>query len=63
MEKTRKFLSLLAATMLIALAGCATDDAVEEDARNAQPEIEQAGKDAGNAAEDAADAVDDNDSK
>ena len=60
---TRKILSLLATTALLALPGCATDDAVEKDARDAQPEVEQAGKDAGNAAEDAADAVDDNDSK
>ena len=63
MEKTRKILSLFAATALLALAGCATDDAAEEDARDAKPEVEQAGKDVGNAAEDAADAVDDNDSK
>lgn len=63
MEKTRKLLSLLAASALIALSGCATDDAAERDAREAQPEIEQAGKDAEKAAEDAADAVDDNDSK
>lgn len=60
---TRKMLSLLAAAALIALPGCSTDDAVEKDAKNAQPEIEQAGKDAGNAAEKAVDAVDDDDSK
>lgn len=56
-------LSLLAAGALIAIPGCSTDDAVERDAKNAQPEVEQAAEDAGKAAEDTADAVDDNDSK
>jgi hypothetical protein len=60
---TRKMLSLLAASALIAVPGCSTDDAVEKDAKKAEPKVEKAGKDAGNAAEDAADEVDDNDSK
>lgn len=60
---TRKMLSLLAASALIAIPGCATDNAVEKDAKNAQPEVEKAGKDAKKAGEDAADAVDDNDSR
>jgi hypothetical protein len=56
-------LSLLAASALIAVPGCSTDDAVKKDAKNAQPEVEKAGKDAKKAGADAADAVDDNDSK
>jgi hypothetical protein len=59
----RKMLSLLAASALIAIPGCATDDAVKKDAKNAEPEVKQAGKDAKKAGADAADAVDDNDSK
>jgi hypothetical protein len=60
---TRKMLSLTAAAAVIATPGCSTDDAAKKDAKNAQPEVEKAGKDVGNAAEDAADKVDDNDSK
>ena len=56
-------LSLLAASALIAVPGCSTDDAVKKDAENAAPTVEKAADDAGNAAEDAADKVDDNDSK
>lgn len=56
-------LTLLAATALIAIPGCSTDNAVEKDAKNAAPTVEKAADDAGNAAEDAVDAVDDNDSK
>ena len=59
----RKMLSLLAAAALIAVPGCATDDAVKKDAKNAQPKVEKAGKDAEKAGADAADAIDDNDSK
>jgi outer membrane protein assembly factor BamE (lipoprotein component of BamABCDE complex) len=61
--ETRKMLSMVAAAALIALPGCSTDDAVKKDAEKAQPKVEQAGEDAGNAAEDAADKIDDNDSK
>jgi hypothetical protein len=60
---TRKMLSLLAASALIAVPGCSTDDAVKKDAEKAAPTVEKAADDAGNAAEDAADEVDDNDSK
>jgi hypothetical protein len=60
---TRKMLSLLAASALIAVPGCATDDAVKKDAKNAEPGVKKAGKDAEKAGADAADAVDDNDSK
>jgi outer membrane biogenesis lipoprotein LolB len=60
---TRKMLSLLAATALLALPGCATDDAAEKDAKEAQPTVEKAAQDAEKAPEDAADEVDDNDSK
>ena len=60
---TRKMLSLLAASALIAVPGCATDNAVKKDAKDAQPGVEKAGRDAKNAGEDAVDAVDDNDSK
>ena len=59
----RKILSLFAAAAMIAVSGCATDDAVKKDADKAQPKVEKAADDAGNAAEDAADKVDDNDSK
>jgi hypothetical protein len=59
----RKILSLAAATTVFAVSGCATDDAVKKDATNAQPKVEKAGKDAKKAGADAADAVDDNDSK
>jgi protein involved in temperature-dependent protein secretion len=60
---TRKMLSLFAVAALMAVTGCATDNAVEKDAKHAQPKVEKAGKDAGKAAGDAVDAVDDNDSK
>ena len=59
----RKMLSLLAASALVAAPGCATDDAVKKDAKNAEPGVKKAGEDAKNAGADAADAVDDNDSK
>ena len=61
--KTPKMLNLLAAAALISVPGCSTDDGVKKDAKNAQPEVEKAGKDVGSAAKDAADKVDDNDSK
>jgi hypothetical protein len=59
----RKMLSLVSVLALLAIPGCATDDAVKKDAKNAQPKVEKAGKDAEKAGADAADAVDDNDSK
>jgi hypothetical protein len=59
----RKILSLMAVAGLIAVSGCATDDAAKKDAKNAQPKVEKAGKDAKKAGADAADAIDDNDSK
>ena len=59
----RKILSLLVVAAMIAVSGCATDDAAKKDAEKAQPTVEKAADDAGNAAEDAADEVDDNDSK
>jgi hypothetical protein len=60
---TRKMLSLVAAAALIAVPGCATDDAVEKDASNAQPKAQKAAKDAEKTGSEAVDAVDDNDSK
>jgi hypothetical protein len=60
---TRKMLSLAAAAALFAVPGCATDNAVKKDAKNAQPKVEKAAKDADKAAGNAVDAVDDNDSK
>jgi hypothetical protein len=59
----RKILSLFAVAAMIAVSGCATDDAVEKDAKKAEPKVEKAADDADKAAEDAADEVDDNDSK
>jgi hypothetical protein len=56
-------LSLTAAAALIAIPGCSTDDAVKKDAKNAQPKVEKAGKDAEKTGSQAVDAVDDNDSK
>jgi hypothetical protein len=56
-------LTVLAAAALFAVPGCSTDDAVKKDAKNAQPQVEKAGKDVGKAAENSADKVDDNDSK
>jgi hypothetical protein len=56
-------LSLMAAAALIAIPGCSTDDAVKKDAKNAQPKVEKAGKDAEKTGSQAVDAVDDNDSK
>jgi hypothetical protein len=58
-----KMLSLLAASAMIAVAGCSTDDAVQKDAKHAQPTVEKAAKDAKKAGGQAVDAVDDNDSK
>jgi hypothetical protein len=60
---TRKLLSVVAAGALIAIPGCATDDAAKKDANKAEPTVENASKDAENAGEDAVDTVDDNDSK
>jgi hypothetical protein len=60
---TRKMLSLVAAAAMIAVGGCATDDAVKKDAKDAQPKVEKAGKDAKDAGSTAVDAIDDNDSK
>ena len=62
-SKARKLLAMLAAAGLIALSGCATDDAVKKDAKDAEPGVKKAAKDAKSAGADAADAVDDNDSK
>ena len=59
----RTMLSLAAGAALIAIPGCSTDDTVKKDAKSAQPNVEKAGKAVGNTAEDAADKVDDNDSK
>jgi hypothetical protein len=61
--QARKMLGLLATASLIAIPGCATDDAVEKDAKNAQPKVEKAGKEAEKTGSEAVDAVDDNDSK
>jgi hypothetical protein len=63
MVTTRRLLTLVAAGALIALPGCSTDDAVQKDAKNAAPTVEQAAKDAKKAGGQAVDAVDDNDSK
>jgi hypothetical protein len=60
---TRKLLSLVAASALMTIPGCATDDAVKKDAKNAQPKAEKAAKDAEKTGSEAVDAVDDNDSK
>lgn len=60
---TRKLLSLLGAAALLTFSGCATDDAVQKDAKNAQPTVEKGADQAGKAADTAVDAVDDNDSK
>jgi hypothetical protein len=60
---TRKMLSLLAASALMAIPGCATDDAAKKDAKEAQPTVEKAAKDAEKTGSEAVDAVDDNDSK
>ena len=60
---TRKMLSLAAVAALFAVPGCATDDAVKKDAKNAEPKAEKAAKDAEKTGSDAVDAVDDNDSK
>jgi hypothetical protein len=59
----RKILSLLAAAVMLAASGCATDNAVKKDAKNAQPKVEKAGKDAAKTGSKVVDAVDDNDSK
>jgi len=59
----RKMLSLLAASALIAVPGCSTDDGVKKDAKNAEPTVKKAGKDAEKTGSEAVDAVDDNDSK
>jgi hypothetical protein len=59
----RKTLSLVTAAALIAIPGCATDDAVKKDAKNAEPQAEKAAKDAKKTGGEAVDAVDDNDSK
>jgi hypothetical protein len=61
--KARRLLAVLAAAALIAVTGCATDDAAKKDAKDAQPTVEKAAKDAKKAGADAADAIDDNDSK
>jgi hypothetical protein len=78
---TRRLVALLTALALGtsgALAGCATDDAVEKDAKNAKQDAdkaagnndeqagkaaEDAGQEAKDAGEDAVDAVDDDDGK
>jgi hypothetical protein len=61
--ETRKMLSLFAATALIAVPGCATDDAVKKDAKKAEPKAEKAANDAEKTGSEAVDAVDDDDSK
>ena len=45
------------AAAAVAMTGCATDDAVEEDARNAAPEVEKVGKEAKDEAGEAGRAV------
>lgn len=60
---TRKPLAMLVAAALIALPGCATDDAVKKDAKNAEPGVKKAAKDVKKTGSKAVDAVDDNDSK
>lgn len=61
--KARRLLAMLAAAGLIAVSGCSTDDAVEKDAKKAEPDVKKAAKDAEETGADAVDAVDDNDSK
>ena len=56
-------LSLFAAAAVIAIPGCSTDNAVQKDAKHAEPTVKKAAKDAKKAGGQAVDAVDDNDSK
>jgi hypothetical protein len=58
-----KMLATIAAGTLLAVPGCATDNAVKKDAKHAEPKVEKAGKEAKKAGGQAVDAVDDNDSK
>ena len=61
--KARRLLAVLAAAGLVAISGCATDDAVEKDAKKAEPDVKKAADDAKDAGTDAVDEIDDNDSK
>jgi len=58
-----KLLAILAAAAFVALPGCASDDAARKDAKKAEPTVEKAAKDAEEAGADAADKIDDDDSK
>jgi hypothetical protein len=52
----RRMAAIVAAAAVV-MTGCATDDAVEEDARDAAPEVEKVGKEAKDEAGEAGRAV------